>query len=116
MSDVLLRTTATLPAADKFDDNNTLFRPTEPIKLAPFVRNVSEVTPLSAAALGKNNIRFEIPKTEGDIAAAVWLKGELNALPSPTGGATYVRWCDYLVSLLLNATSLSKYAPNSLYD
>lgn len=113
MSDVLLRTTATLPSADKFDDNNTLFRPTEPIKLAPFVRNVSEITPLSAAALGKNNIRFEIPKTEGDIAAKVWLKGEMNALPAPAGGATYVRWVDYLAYSMIKECRL-KYGSSVL--
>lgn len=88
---------STLAGADKVDDNNTAFDPQAPIKLAPHVRNVAQISSTTPYGLGRNNVRFEIPKTEGDKLSKLWLVGELNALPTPAGGtATAARWCDYI--------------------
>lgn len=97
MAEVFLRTGATIQAADKADDNNCPNRPQEPVKLAPFVRNMVEYDATGPIGLGKSNIRFEVAKTDGDILRKVWLKAEMIALPTPSGGtATEARWVDYL--------------------
>ncbi len=97
MSDVHLRATATAAGADKANDNNCPNRPQDPIKLAPFTRNMAEYDPQGPYAFGKSGIRFEVSKTDGDILRKCWLKMEVIALPTPSGGtATEARWCDYL--------------------
>lgn len=98
MADIYLRTEgSTLAGADKIDDNNSPFDPQAPIKLAAFVRNVAQLSATTPIGLGRNNVRFEVPKTEGDKLAKLWLVGELNALPTPSGGnASFARWVDYV--------------------
>jgi hypothetical protein len=91
-----LRTTATLVSADKFDDRNSPFLPTAPIKVAPFIREPTDVPPLTPIGLGLSNIRFEIPKTNGDNVTKIWLSIDWNLLNKTGGTATFARYCDYL--------------------
>jgi len=98
MAEVYTRTIgSSIQGADKVDDDHSPFQPQPPIKLAPAVRNTAQISATTPIGLGRNNVRFEVPKTEGDKLAKLFLVGELNALPTPAGGtATKARWVDYV--------------------
>lgn len=98
MAEILGRTIgSSMQGADKVNDDHSPFMPQPPICLAPAVRNVTQISATTPIGLGRNNVRFEIPKTEGDKLSKIWLVGEFNALPTPAGGtATKARWCDYV--------------------
>lgn len=95
-SEVHLRTAAGLLGADKFDDKNSPYIPTEHSRAAPFIREPVELSPVSGSvqwAATATNSRWEIHKT-ADYLGNTCIRVPLSSL-GQTGG-TFARYSDWV--------------------
>ncbi len=105
-SEVMIRTAAGMVSADKFDINNSPYLPVEHTRVAPFIREPVELSPVSGSVILKNSVttvRWECHKT-ADYIGNVCVRATVSDIaPNPayvspnTGVASaMVRYSDYL--------------------
>jgi hypothetical protein len=94
-SEAFLRTVSTIASADKYNPDNSIFKPAMPVKTAPVMRQSTLVQPYAGNAYpGTKGVRFRIPR-DANVLGPVFLVGTAAAI-TLSGTATFARYIDYL--------------------